>query len=82
MVLSSSKAIARRIKAFILKEFLNNKHEAEKNCKNSTPKLKTFKKAFMDIKKKTLRGENMEKIEQKDYNKTHTVYPGKLTQTG
>ena len=25
------------------------------------PKLNTFKKAFMDIKKKTLRGENMEK---------------------
>ena len=67
-----------------MKKFLNNKHEAEKNCKNSTPKLNTFKKAFKDMKekKKPLREENMEKIEQKDYNKRYIVYPRKLTQTG
>ena len=40
-----------------MKKFLNNKHEAEKNCKNSTPKLNTFKKAFTDMKeKKTTEG--------------------------
>lgn len=32
--------------------------------------------------KRTLRGENMEKMEQKGYNKRHTVYPRKLTQIG
>ena len=36
----------------------------------------------MKEKKKPLREENMEKIEQKDYNKRYIVYPRKFTQTG